>query len=69
VVGCSGSEHEELDLQIGTDVAVGGKRGDAATRETLALGDERVLHRMLEGAAGLLDERVALAIIVFSTSV
>src|SRR5205823_1473823 len=61
--GCSGCwrcEHEELDLHVGADVAVGDEGGDLTARETLDRVYEPMLHRALEGTAGVFDDGASL---------
>jgi len=66
----SGREDEQLDFEIGADVLVRNECQHPAPAESLDRLDELMLHRVLEGASGLLDRRRALSsIIVFSTSV
>src|ERR1700722_3151693 len=46
--GRGGSEHEQLDLDVGADVAVGDERRDVAPGKTLYRIDELLLHGALE---------------------
>jgi hypothetical protein len=46
-----GAEDEELDLEVGADVAVGDEGEYAAAREPLDGADELVLHGALEGVS------------------
>ena len=53
-------EGEELDLEVGADMGFGHEGHHATAGEAFHLADEAVLHRVLEGAAGLLHERLVL---------